>query len=412
MSFSTRFFLTRIIDFCRNLGLGSAFVVMLSSLIHVITPPSHLQTKDVPNIATHALENSMDRLLREVRDLFEAPLDSTRLYAMSEKLQKEFDEKLRSSNICMLPSYQHTLPTGEERGAFLALDVGGSTFRIALVQLTGKDSWRNGMHIKRMKNFKIDKSVRDLKGRAFFDWMAERIQDMLEEEGKEDRHRRDSGAPPLPMGLAWSFPIKQTSESSGALLPMGKGFMATHGVEGQDLRELIMHACRQRQLNVQFENIVNDSSATLLSQAYRDPSTRMSLILGTGTNAAVHLPVSALSKEKFGGRPQSWFDVATHVLVNTELSMYGKHVMPGSRWDDHLNETHALPDFQPLEQKVGGRYLGEIVRLILVEAIQTCGLFDGQMPERLQEPYALDTGVIAVFERCVQQVVLPVFYVY
>src|SRR4051794_26334696 len=144
-----------------------------------------------------------------------------------------------------------------------------------------------------------------------------------------------------------------------------------------------------------MDAIVNDSSATLLSRAYLDASTRFALILGTGCNAAIHLPVTILGPGKFGIRPSSWHEKATHVVVNTELSMFGKGVFRTTRWDDLLNDNHPLPDFQPFEQLIGGRYLGEIVRLILVEAIQTAGLFGGEMPEGLLEPYSLDTLSIA-----------------
>ena len=143
---------------------------------------------------------------------------------------------------------------------------------------------------------------------------------------------------------------------------------------------------------------VNDSNATLLSRAYQDDTTRMALILGTGTNAAIHLPVSALAHSKFGQRPQSWHDKATHVLVNTEYSMFGKNVLPTTRWDDYLNLTHMHPDFQPFEHLISGRYLGEIVRLILLEAVQRAGLFGGQIPDSLRQPYNLDTGILAAFE--------------
>jgi hexokinase len=147
-----------------------------------------------------------------------------------------------------------------------------------------------------------------------------------------------------------------------------------------------------------MDAIVNDSNATLLSRAYADSTTRMALILGTGTNAAVHLPVSALAHTKFGQRPQSWHDEAKHVLVNTEYSMFGKNILPTTRWDDYLNLTHIHPDFQPFEHLISGRYLGEIARLIIVEAVQTAGLFSGELPENLKLPYSLDTGILAVFE--------------
>ena len=196
---------------------------------------------------------------------------------------------------------------------------------------------------------------------------------------------------------------------------MGKGFRATQGVQGSDLGDLIMQACSKmvspeqsrasllstntvKNLNVEMDAIVNDSSATLLSRAYQDDTTRMALILGTGTNAAIHLPVTALAQSKFGQRPQSWHDKAKHVLVNTEYSMFGKNILPVTRWDDYLNVTHMHPDFQPFEHLISGRYLGEIVRLILLEAVQTAGLFNGQAPESLAQPYNLDTGILAAFE--------------
>ncbi len=124
----------------------------------------------------------------------------------------------------------------------------------------------------------------------------------------------------------------------------------------------------------------------------------MSLILGTGTNAAIHLPVSALARVKFGSRPQGWHDKAQHVLVNTEMSMFGKDIFPTTRWDDYLNRTHPRPDFQPFEHLIGGRYLGEIVRLVLLEAIDTAGLFGGEVPHRFTEPYSFDTGIMAAIE--------------
>jgi len=200
------------------------------------------------------------------------------------------------------------------------------------------------------------------------------------------------------MGLAWSFPVEQTSSRSANLLDMGKGFRATEGVLGQDLSELIMAPCRKRGLPVHMDSIVNDSSATLLSRAYEDPSTRFAVILGTGFNISVHLPVSSLASTKYKGYPQQWLDDATHVLVNTECSMFGKHVFPTTRWDEQLNDAHMRPDFQPFEHMISGRYIGEIVRLILVEAVQTAGLFSGEIPHQLAEPYTLDTGTIAAME--------------
>lgn len=140
---------------------------------------------------------------------------------------------------------------------------------------------------------------------------------------------------------------------------------------------------------------MNDSSAALLSRAYTHNGTRIALIFGTGMNAAIYLPTKDFTTLKLDPARST---PATHVLVNAELSMFGKGILPTTRWDDHLNRHHLLPDYQPFEYLVTGAYLGEIVRLILVEAAQSAGLFNGSIPPLLLEPYALDTRTIALIE--------------
>lgn len=334
---------------------------------------------------------SLDDLVEEVEHLFTGHLSTGSLASMSKAISAQLRTSAKTSHINMLPSFTHSLPSGREKGTYLALDVGGSTFRVALVELPG-----NGeeMRILRMASSHIDEGVKALVGKAFFDWMAQKIEEMLQN-GNEKVCKNTT---PLPMGLSWSFPIEQTAVRSGKMIGMGKGFRCSDGTVGQDLRELIMEACRRRNLNVTLEAIVNDGSATLLSRAYADPTTRMSLILGTGTNMAVHFPVHAIAIEKYGERSPEWFAHADHVITNTEISMFGGGVLRMTRWDNELNRNHIKPDYQPLEYLCTGRYLGEIVRLIAVEAVQSAGLFGGHLPASMQTPYSLDTAVLSSIE--------------
>ena len=179
---------------------------------------------------------------------------------------------------------------------------------------------------------------------------------------------------------------------------MGKGFLAANGLVGQDLGEIIKTACGKQGLNAELSAIVNDSTAALLSQAYAYPETRFGLILGTGVNIAVHLPVCTVGRAKFGARPAAWFEKASHVVINTELGMFGNGILPRTRWDEVLNDNHAKPDFQPLEHLVSGYYLGEVCRLALIEAIDTTGVFSGVVPPDLLLPYSLDTETLSIIE--------------
>ncbi|KAI4657124.1 uncharacterized protein J4E79_007740 [Alternaria viburni] len=380
------------LDFWEGLLAALDRITMLPSLLHSVLPSSTSRRRVRDGLRTY--DRTMDDLLREIQRLLEAPLATAKMLDMSTRLQAQFAPKLQSSDICMLPSYNHKLPSGYEKGTYLALDVGGSTFRIALVELNGREPDAKNMRIVVMKSYKIDEKVRQRRGNDFFEWMAEKIQDAL----ADPLLQNSTDTKSFPMGLAWSFPVEQTSSRSANLLAMGKGFRATEGVLGQDLSELIMAPCRRRGLPVHMDSIINDSSATLLSRAYEDPSTRFAVILGTGFNISVHLPVSSLATTKYKGYPQQWLEEATHVLVNTECSMFGKGVFPTTRWDDQLNDAHMRPDFQPFEHMISGRYIGEIVRLILVEAVQKAGLFSGEIPDQLAETYTLDTGTIAAME--------------
>ncbi|KAI0483637.1 hexokinase-1 [Xylaria cf. heliscus] len=363
----------------------------LQALFAFWISPRKLKDHHVNGKKTRPLRTIAD-FLREVEDLFLSPIEGDRLRVFSSDLKAQFRERLQTHPECMLPSFNHLLPTGKETGQYLALDVGGSTLRVALVELRGRETEGRECEIVRMISFKITPEIKRLEGMAFFDWMAMRIHDVIHKDGVANSKE------PIPMGLAWSFPVEQVSLGGGLLMSMGKGFLATSGLLGQDLGEIIKFACQKRGLNVQLASIINDSTATLLSQAYTHTETRFGLILGTGTNIAVHLPVSALSRFKYGTRPDSWFDSARHVIVNTELGMFGHDILPMTRWDELLNASHPRPEFQPLEHLLSGYYLGEICRLAIIEAVETAGLLGGELPPSLADPYSLDTELLSRIE--------------
>lgn len=188
-------------DFWQSLLAALERIAMLPSLIQSVFP-SLLSRKRIRAVRTY--DRTMDELLREIQTLLESPLAPAKLLQMSGKLQEEFAPKLQASDICMLPSYNHKLPTGLEHGTYLALDVGGSTFRVAVVELTGKQPGAKSMRIVTMKSYKIDNAVRYLRGDAFFDWMAEKIQTAIADPQVE----KPTGTNTFGMGLAWSFPIE------------------------------------------------------------------------------------------------------------------------------------------------------------------------------------------------------------
>jgi hexokinase len=147
---------------------------------------------------------SAQDFLKEAEELLLSPIEADRLKELARKLKDQFSDRLQTNLACMLPSYNHQLPNGDEHGQYLALDVGGSTLRVALVELRGREARGSESGIVRIDSFKISQDTKSLEGMAFFDWMAERVHETVSKAVAKE----NSPEKPILMGLAWSFPIE------------------------------------------------------------------------------------------------------------------------------------------------------------------------------------------------------------
>jgi hexokinase len=180
---------------------------LLQTILNLWIAPSFLKGENVDNGVGTLLKKRREEFLEDVEWCLRNEVKRKSLLALSRGLKGQIEASLVDNELCMLPSYNHQLPTGQEHGTYLALDVGGSTFRVALIELSGGKSGAEEAKILKSRSVKINQAVRHLKGLAFFDWMAERIEDTLS--GQSEGHELSEA--PLSMGLAWSFPIEYVS---------------------------------------------------------------------------------------------------------------------------------------------------------------------------------------------------------
>ncbi|UPL02878.1 hypothetical protein LCI18_013812 [Fusarium solani-melongenae] len=292
----------------------------------------------------------------------------------------------------MLPSFIDQTPTGKEQGDVLAIDIGGSTMRAAIVTLEPSAvTLGNQLRIRKQESWPITVTVKSFRGVEFFDWIANNIQNFL---GGLTEAGLGVELDTLPAGLVWSFPLEQLELSDGNLREMGKGFIVGQELQGQSIKKCIYEAFEKKGLEIQLEAILNDSVSALLALSYIDPSTELSIIAGTGYNGGLRLPAAVINPAKMKHRSNSQRDAmreSSEVLVDAELSVVGQGIIPREKttWDSRLDE---LMPFEPgvigLELQVGGLFLGELVRQIVMDAIKLVGLFDGHLPELTQAPMA------------------------
>ncbi|MED6263912.1 Hexokinase-2 [Characodon lateralis] len=153
------------------------------------------------------------------------------------------------TSVKMLPTYVQSTLNGTERGDFLALDLGGSSFRVLLVQLKSEKKQKVDIH---QKIYRIDQETMQGTGEELFDHIVYCIADFLDYMGMR-------GAS-LPLGFTFSFPCDQTKLDEGILLKWTKGFKAS-GCEGKDVVMLLKEAVQRKKLI----QLVQDSPAELPS---------------------------------------------------------------------------------------------------------------------------------------------------
>ncbi|XP_017270188.1 hexokinase-2 [Kryptolebias marmoratus] len=285
------------------------------------------------------------------------------------------------TSVKMLPTYVRSTPDGTEQGDFLALDLGGSSFRVLLVRLRSEKRQKVDMH---QKIYSIPQETMQGTGEELFDHIVHCIADFLEYMGMR-------GAS-LPLGFTFSFPCHQSKLDEGILLKWTKGFKASD-CEGKDVVMLLKEAVRRKQeFDLNFVAIVNDTVGTMMTCGYEDPKCEVGLIVGTGTNACYMEEMHNIEMvEGNEGR----------MCVNVEWGAFGEKGELDdfcTQFDHAVDDCSNFPGKQRYEKMISGMYLGEIVRNVLLDFTTKGLLFRGKLSERLKTRGIFETKFLSQIE--------------
>ncbi|XP_065187084.1 hexokinase-1-like [Sycon ciliatum] len=293
-------------------------------------------------------------------------LSKERLQEIKKRLLSEMEDGLarEGATIRMLPTYVHDLPDGTEKGKFLALDLGGSNFRVLLISLDG----RSYTQTDEPKFEPLSDDVKATTQEALFDHIAECLQKFVDANGITEK---------LPLGFTFSFPVLQTGLTKGTLIKWTKGFRAV-GAEKHDIIELLRAALKRRQgIEVDVVALVNDTTGTMMSNALQDADCHVGLILGTGTNACYMERLDAVKKWSEPRKPG-----VEHIAINTEWGAFGDNGTLDdvfTEFDNYLDQNVSInKGDQKFEKTISGMYLGELVRVICLRLHSLGLLFKDQ----------------------------------
>ncbi|CAO3609373.1 unnamed protein product [Cunninghamella blakesleeana] len=298
------------------------------------------------------------------------------LIEMKKGLTKE------KQTLAMFPSYVEGRLTGEEKGNYLALDLGGTNIRVVLVTLEGQGKFKTVSTKARVSDELKVGPIKDL-----YDFIADCIDTFLTEQNLDNVETE------LPLGYTFSFPVNQTKINRGNLTSWTKGFNCT-GAIGKDPVLLLQDALFRKHVPVKVTALVNDTVGTLLSNAYQKPDTIAGLILGTGSNGAYIEKMKNITK---------WDDERDiEMIINMEFGAFDneRNVLPLTRFDNKLDRKSINPHFQLFEKLISGMYLGEIARNIITDMMDRNLLFThwNQNTQPISKHYAFETAYMSNIE--------------
>ncbi|XP_023603788.1 putative hexokinase HKDC1 isoform X2 [Myotis lucifugus] len=333
--------------------------------------------------AVAARVQAQRKLVDQVLALFR--LTREQLVGVRDKMRAELEYGLKRdthllATVKMLPSYVCGMPDGTEKGNFLALDLGGTNFRVLLVKI------RSGRRSVRMYNkiFAIPLEIMQGTGEELFDHIVQCISDFLDYMGLK--------GVPLPLGFTFSFPCRQTGIDKGILIEWTKGFKATD-CEGEDMVDMLREAIKRRnEFDLDIVAVVNDTVGTMMTCGYEDPNCEIGLIAGTGSNMCYMEEMRNIEVvEGDEGK----------MCINTEWGGFGDNGCIDdirTQYDKEVDEGSLNPGKQRYEKMTSGMYLGEIVRQILIDLTKQGLLFRGQISERLRTRGIFETKFLSQIE--------------
>ena len=319
------------------------------------------------------------KTIKDIEKLFE--VSSIDIKKIKQNFHSEMKKGLsgKKSSLKMIPTYIER-PLGTEKGEFLALDLGGTNFRVLSIKLKGNRHYDAPI----IKKFSLKENHIKGTGRELFDFIADCIKSFIIKEklSVEEKHN---------VGFAFSFPVKMKSRSSGILMRWTKGFKAK-GVEGKDVIKLLNESLKRKGLiNTKIVGLSNDTVSTLVAKSYEDKNCNMGVIIGTGTNACYSEKLSKIPKYK-GAKTRSG-----EMIINMEWGGFNK--LANTIFDKELDKLSLNPGEQRLEKMVSGMYLGEIIGILIKYFVEKNILFNKENKSVVKNPKNFKSEYMTIIEK-------------
>jgi hexokinase len=115
----------------------------------------------------------------------------------------------------MIPTFVFGWPTGQEKGDYLAIDLGGTNLRVCLVHLQGQ-----GKFEVTQSKYRLTEEQKQDEGQKLFDFCAESLKTFIDSNSGEDGILNIEPGQNLPLGFTVSHLSYRTSDPIFTVKPV------------------------------------------------------------------------------------------------------------------------------------------------------------------------------------------------
>merc|ERR1711963_460760 len=293
--------------------------------------PQGLMREVMETYKPHILSRRRQLIEDCVRDL---RLNNDHIHIIEQEMRRAIVKGLNkdehgSASVKCFPTYVRNLPNGKEHGKFLSLDLGGTNFRVIVMELTPDQEF-----LMDNKIYAVPHEIMTGSGEGLFDHIASCLADFI--------HDRE------------------------------------------DVVEHLQAAIQRRgDIKIEVCAILNDTTGCLMSCAWRDERCRIGLILRTGTNACYLEEIKDIHTID-----QKAYSDKDHMVINTEWGAFGDNGeldFVVTKWDRAVDEMSVNPGKQIFEKMLSGMYMGELIRQVIVDLMKDDLIFFNCNREKLLE---------------------------
>ena len=258
-------------------------------------------------------------------------------YAFREKVEEGLSKK--NAEIQCIPTF--ILPKAADvRGKALVLDLGGTNYRVAIVDFTQEkpviypnNGWKKDMSVMKSPGYTREELFKELA-------------DLIVEIKREEE---------MPIGYCFSYPAESVPGGDAKLLRWTKG-VDIRKMVGQFVgKPLLDYLNEKNEIKFTGIKVLNDTIASLFA-GLTDKSydAYIGLIVGTGTNMATFIPADKIKKL------DPAYSVEGLIPVNLESGNFHPPFLTAV--DDTVDAMSDSMGKQRFEKAVSGMYLGDILK--------------------------------------------------